>query len=114
MMPSGASTPSFAWFPRVCATSGYPPKRTRESGRAWSAASGQLRASAFTIPFTPDSARACPDFQPNVGDGVNDVESTILIGAYRFPGNVAITALDAGAKARAARRDVLDTASFGR
>jgi len=45
---------------------------------------------------------------------VNDVESSILIGAYRFPGNVAITALDAGAKARAARRDVLDTASFGR
>jgi hypothetical protein len=63
---------------------------------------------------TPDAARACPDYQQYVGKVVNDVESAILIGAYRFPGNVAITALDAGAKVQAARRDVLDSIRFGR
>jgi hypothetical protein len=68
----------------------------------------------FYNAITPDSARACPDYQQYVGKVVNDVESAVLIGAYRFPGNVAITALDAGAKAQVVRRDVLDPISFGR
>jgi len=68
----------------------------------------------FYNTVTPDAARACPDYQQYVGKVVNDVESAILIGAYRFPGNAEITALDAGAKAQATRRDVLDAISFGR
>jgi hypothetical protein len=68
----------------------------------------------FYNTVTPDSARACPDYQQYVGKVVNDVESAILIGAYRFPANAAIAGLDAGAKAQAARRDALDAISFGR
>jgi hypothetical protein len=68
----------------------------------------------FYNTVTPNAAQACPDYQQYVGKVVNDVESAILIGAYRFPGNMAITVLDAGAKAQAARRDVMDAISFGR
>jgi hypothetical protein len=62
----------------------------------------------------PESGRACPDYQQYVGKVVNDVEGAILTGAYRFPRNAEITALDAGAKAQTARRDVLDAISCGR
>jgi hypothetical protein len=48
----------------------------------------------FYNTVTPDAARACPDYQQYVGKVVNDVESAILIGAYRFPGNAEIAALD--------------------
>jgi len=36
------------------------------------------------------------------------------MGAYRFPGNVAITGLDGEAKSQVARQDVLDAIRFGR
>ena len=68
----------------------------------------------FYKTVTPDSARSCPDYQQYIGKVVNGVENVILIGAYRFPGNVEIRALDADAKSQAAREDALDTITFGR
>jgi len=62
---------------------------------------------------TADNARACADYQEYVGQLLNDVETPILIGAYRFPGNTAITELDAAAKAES-RRDPIETTHFGR
>jgi hypothetical protein len=68
----------------------------------------------FYNTITPDSARACPDYQQYIGKVVNEVDSAILIGAYRFSANAAIVGLDVEAKAQAARRDTLDTIGFGR
>jgi hypothetical protein len=42
------------------------------------------------------------------------MEGVILIGAYRFPGNVALTELEGAARAEATRQDTVDTIRFGR
>jgi len=50
---------------------------------------------------TATNAGACADYQQYVGQIVNHLETVILIGAYCFPRNPAITELDAAAKADA-------------
>jgi hypothetical protein len=67
----------------------------------------------FKKTVTADNARACPDYQQYIGQIVNGLETDIVMGAYRFPGNTAITDLEAAAKA-AAGADVLDAIRFGR
>ena len=67
----------------------------------------------FKKTVTADNARACSDYQQYVGQIVNDVETVVLLGGYRFPANSAITELGAAAKAESAR-DPVDTIHFGR
>jgi hypothetical protein len=67
----------------------------------------------FKKKVTSENARACPDYQQYVGQVVNGLELDIVMGAYRFPGNSAITELEPAAKA-AAGADVLDAIRFGR
>jgi hypothetical protein len=72
------------------------------------------RHAGFYKTVTAENAKACPDCQQYIGKVVNDVESVVLIGAYRFPGNPAITELETAARAEAARQDALDAIRFGR
>ena len=73
----------------------------------------------FRKVVTPENGRDCPDFQQYVGQTVNDVDTVILMGAYRFPENVAITELDAAAKAEKAKAsnasvlEAVDPVRFG-
>jgi hypothetical protein len=67
----------------------------------------------FKKTVTADNARACPDYQQYIGQIVNGLETDIVIGAYQFPGNTAISALEAEAKA-AAGADLLDAIRYGR
>lgn len=75
---------------------------------------GYAKHVGFYKTVTAENARACPDYQQYVGRMVNDVESVILMGAYRFPENPLFTELDAAAKAQYARENTLDTVHFGR
>jgi hypothetical protein len=61
---------------------------------------------------TSDNGHVCPDYQEYIGQLVNDVETPAVIGAYRFPGNAAITDLEAAAKEEL-KRDPLDPIHFG-
>jgi hypothetical protein len=47
---------------------------------------------------TPDNSRLCPNAPQYYGKLVNDVDRMVQIGAYRFPNNAAITAVEATAK----------------
>jgi hypothetical protein len=67
----------------------------------------------FKKPVTGDNARACPDYQQYIGQIVNGLETDIVMGAYHFPGNAAITELEAKAKAGAGA-NLLDPIRFGR
>jgi hypothetical protein len=67
----------------------------------------------FGKTVTANNARSCPDYQQYVGQIVNGLGTDIVMGAYRFPNNAAITELEATAKA-AAGRDLLDAIRFGR
>ena len=69
------------------------------------------KTAGFKKTVTGDNARACPDYQQYVGQIVNGLETNILMGAYRFPGNSVITELEPAAKAAGA--DVLDAIRFG-
>jgi hypothetical protein len=62
---------------------------------------------------TAENARPCSDYQQYIGQIVNGLEPDIVMGAYHFPGNSAITELETAAKA-AAGPDVLDAIRFGR
>ena len=72
------------------------------------------RHAGFYKTVTAENARACPDYQQYVGKVVNEVESVILMGAYRFPRNPAIAELEAAARGQATRQDALDALRFGR
>jgi hypothetical protein len=64
---------------------------------------------------TPENSSACPNYQQYVGHVVNEVEPSILIGAYRFPKNATLIALDAAAKAAWwPTANAVDTIRFGR
>jgi hypothetical protein len=52
----------------------------------------------FYNTVTVQRARSCPDYQEYVGRVVNAVDARIVIGAYRFPHDAAITELDDAAK----------------
>lgn len=67
----------------------------------------------FKKTVTSANARTCPDHQQYVGQIVNGLETDIVMGAYRFPGNTAITEIEVAAKAGAGR-DLLDAIRFGR
>jgi hypothetical protein len=67
----------------------------------------------FKKTVTADNARACPDYQQYIGQIVSGLEINIVMAAYRFPGNTAITELEPAAKAGAGA-DLLDPLRFGR
>lgn len=71
------------------------------------------KTAGFKKTVTADNARACSDHQQYIGQIVNGLETDIVMGAYRFPGNSAITELEPAAKA-AEGPDVLDAIRFGR
>jgi hypothetical protein len=69
----------------------------------------------FYKTITAENSAACPNYQQYVGHVVNEVEPSILIGAYRFPKNVSLTSLDSAAKtAWASTANAVDTIRFGR
>ena len=53
----------------------------------------------FTAMVTKENSRQCPDARQYWGMVVNAVQPTILIGAYRFPRNQALTELEVPARA---------------
>jgi hypothetical protein len=53
----------------------------------------------FAKVITAENSRNCPDVTQYVGAIVNGVGENILIGAYRFPDDDELIALDAPAKA---------------
>src|SRR5262249_52353548 len=55
----------------------------------------------FKKTVTASNARTCPDYQQYIGQIVSGLEVNIVMGAYHFPDNAAITELEAGAKAQA-------------
>ena len=57
----------------------------------------------FTKVITAENAGACPDALQYFGTIVNGVEVNVLIGAYRFPDDRELLALDAAAKASLAK-----------
>lgn len=57
----------------------------------------------FTKIVTAENSAKCPDAQQYFGTIVNGVEQNVLIGAYRFPADAELTALDAPAKAAVVR-----------
>ena len=63
--------------------------------------------------LSPRTMRACPDYQQYIGQIVNRLETDIVMGAYHFPRNTAITELEAAAKAGAGA-NLLDPLRFGR
>jgi hypothetical protein len=67
----------------------------------------------FGKTVTANNARSCPDYQQYVGQIVNGLGIDVVMGAFHFPNNAAITVLGAAAKA-AAGRDLLDAIRFGR
>jgi hypothetical protein len=71
------------------------------------------RTPGFKKMVTDDNARTCQDYKQYIGQIVNGLEIDIVMGAYRFPGNQAITGLDAQAKAMAGH-DLIDPIRFGR
>lgn len=67
----------------------------------------------FGNTVTADNATSCPNYQQYIGKIVSDVETNIVIGAYRYPGNAGITEVEPAAKT-AFLHDPLDTIRFGR
>jgi hypothetical protein len=62
-----------------------------------------------------ENARACPNFEQYYGKVVNGVDANIMIGAYRFPDNPAIAAVEDSAKSTASSGAfALDAILFGR
>jgi hypothetical protein len=71
----------------------------------------------FYQTVTGENARECADYQQYIGQLVNDVDTAILMGAYWFPDNAAITAVEVearAAKAKASPLEALDPVRFGR
>jgi hypothetical protein len=62
-----------------------------------------------------ENARACPNYEQYYGKAVNGVDPNIVFGAYRFPDNPAITAVEGTAKETASSGAfALDAILFGR
>ena len=53
----------------------------------------------FDKVVTAENSRDCPDMREYLGSIVNGVAPTVLIGAYRFPDDRDLAALDGSAKA---------------
>ena len=67
----------------------------------------------FKNTVTAANARSCSDFQQYVGKVVAGVENAVVIGAYRFPGDAAITEAEGSAKG-ALLHDAIDAPVYGR
>ena len=59
------------------------------------------KTAEFRKTITAETSKACPNAQEYVGRVVNGVDTNVVIGAYRFPGDAALSELDAAAKASA-------------
>jgi hypothetical protein len=59
------------------------------------------RTTGFRNIITAENAKAFPDAQEYVGRVVNGVDTNVVIGAYRFPNDAALTELDVAAKTSA-------------
>jgi hypothetical protein len=71
------------------------------------------KTAGFKKTVTADNARACSDYKQYIGQIVNGLETDIVMGAYRFPENRAITETEAAAKAGAGA-NLIDALRFGR
>jgi len=71
------------------------------------------RTAGFKKTVTADNARACADYKQYIGQIVNGLEMNVVMGAYHFPRNTAITDLEVAAKTGAGP-DLLDPIRFGR
>jgi hypothetical protein len=56
------------------------------------------RGAGYYKPVTADNSASCPNAAQYVGKLVNAVEVSVLIGAYRFPGNKAIIDVEAAGR----------------
>lgn len=73
------------------------------------------KGAGFGKVVTKDNSGNCPDVDQYVGKIVNGVERNILIGAYRFPNDAAITELETEARTSAASGPfALDAVMFGK
>jgi hypothetical protein len=69
----------------------------------------------FTQTVTRENARACPNYEQYYGKVVNGVDPNELFGAYRFPNDPVITAVEASARDKASSGAfALDAILFGR
>jgi len=73
------------------------------------------KGAGFYKIVTPENSRACPDAEQYYGNLVHEVDRELLIGAYRFPRNAAITSLEDGARTAAFSATFgLDSILFGK
>ena len=86
-------------------------QQTIEMATAYYACFGKQPGFKNTV--TADNAKSCSDFQQYIGKVVAGVENSVVIGAYRFPENLAITEAEGAAK-EVLLHDAIDTALYGR
>lgn len=67
----------------------------------------------FNNTVTADNAKSCSDYRQYIGQIVVGVENAVVIGAYRFPSDAAITGVEVPARAESLH-DAIDTALYGR
>jgi hypothetical protein len=100
-------------------TSGYRPyeyrgthQQTIEMATQYYACYG--KEAGFRSTVTAENAKSCPDYPQYIGKETGDgIEQNVVIGAYRFPVNATITALEPAAKAEFLHANI-DTVYFGR
>lgn len=69
----------------------------------------------FYATVSRENARACPNYEQYYGKVVNGVDSNIMFGAYSFPQDQAITAVEDAAKDKASSGAFsLDAILFGK
>ena len=71
------------------------------------------KEAGFYKTVTPANSGICPNAAQYFGKIVNDVDRVVVYGAYRFPKNESITALESAARTKS-RAFPVDTVVFGR
>jgi hypothetical protein len=73
------------------------------------------KGAGFGKSVTKDNSASCPNAAQYYGKIVNGVDQLVTISAYRFPGNVSITGVEAAAKVSSAAAEFsLDAIFFGK
>jgi hypothetical protein len=73
------------------------------------------KGAGFYKVVTAENSGACPDAAQYFGKIVNGVDQLEIVGAYRFPGNASITAVETAAKtAPGSKAASLDAILFGK
>ena len=71
------------------------------------------KAVGFDKTVTAEAARSCPDYEQYVGKAVIDVQTNVVMGAYRFPSNGRLVELEVAARAALLHAGI-DSVRFGR